>query len=370
MRFEVNNREFIKKLNLAREVIASSTTGPILANVLLMTKDGKLFMRATDMRIHLEVEISDATVKKDGSLTVPCKKLLDILNVLNDSEVTFESSKDSDNIEITPAISGAKVSYNLKTIPASSFPEFVIPDNQGFKVNADTFSNMIDRTFFAASKDENRVFLNGIYMEKDSNGNLTLVATDGRRLSLISEKIDDLPDFEGVIIPSKTVRVIKNSIAFAEESEIFIFAEEKHISFKIGTTIISSSSVDGTFPDYRRVLKNDQDKIITLDRLSLSDAMKRVSVVSGINRKSKFEFEGNSLKISSGDSETASGDNEMDCEKKGDDIIVSLSINYVSDVLNAIREKEIAIYISSPEQGIKVMPSPHQNDLHIIMPMQ
>ena len=283
MRFTVERDVITKEIQVAQEIISSRSNMSILSNVRLNVADGALNIRATDLKVSFETSIPVA-VGEPGVTTVFCDKLLSILRSLPPGDVEFEknASTTGENFVIRPKFK--KIDFRLRSIDADKFPEIqTTADVDYFSFPQKEFIEMVAQTVFAVSDDETRFFMNGVYLEPDEN-KLIMVATDGRRLSFIGQEVaNPIPSFNGVIVPPKVLNLIRKLAT--GEGQLEMAVADKHIFFRFDNHHISSALIDGQFPNYRRVIPEQQHHHVFIDKNELNEALKRVSLLVEKSRR-------------------------------------------------------------------------------------
>lgn len=366
MRFICDKSVILKEISVAQEIISSRNALSILSNVLLEAENDALVVKATDLKVGFETRIP-AVVEVSGSTTVFCDKFLGILRSLPEGEITFEQNE-NERLSIKPL--NKKIMFELNCISSEKFPELQsINDDNYFEFSQNIFMEMISQTIFSISVDEARYFMNGVYMEKNENS-LLMVATDGRRLSYISvDPETDMQDFNGVIIPPKVLNLIKK--LSSGEGSLSLAVTEKTIFVKFDNQKISSTLIEGQFPNFNRVIPESQDFNVILEKSSISEALKRVSLLA--EQKSKRIFltftEGN-LNLKSEESEIGMADEDIPCDYAGEEIRLAVNYMYLMDPLKVIKEDKLLIQFTESNRAVTMKCEPEGDYFHIIMPMQ
>ncbi|MBI9103549.1 MAG: DNA polymerase III subunit beta [Spirochaetales bacterium] len=365
MKFKCDRNTILKEVSIAQDIISSRNALSILSNVLIEADNNTLLIRATDLKVGFETRIP-VEVTVPGTTTIFCEKLLGILRSLPDEQINFEL--DGERLKISPEIK--KVKFQLKSIAADQYPEIKdINDEAYFEIPQKDFIEMISQTIFAVSDDETRYFMNGVYLENDE-GNLIMVATDGRRLSFIKKNFDGvIGDFKGIIIPPKVLLLIRK--LSSGEGNFFLAISDKNIFIKFDNQKISSNLIEGQFPNYHRVIPEKQEYEMIMDKNELSSALMRVSLL--VENKSKriyFALSEDVLTLSSEESEIGVAKEEIACKYNGPESSIALNYSYISDPLKVIKDEEVCIRYSEPNKAITILPSPETDYFHIVMPMQ
>ena len=368
MKFTVERDTIIREIQVAQEIIASRSNMSILSNVLLQAQDGSLTVRATDLKVSFETTLP-VTVVEPGVTTVFCDKLLGILRSVPSGEIEFEQNPQNtgENFVIRPTFK--KIDFRLRSIAADKFPEIQTQAPDGyFEIPQDQFIEMVSQTSFAVSDDETRFFMNGVYVEPD-DGKLVMVATDGRRLSFISHDLPkDIGDFQGVIIPPKVLNLVRKLAS--GEGTLRMAVADKHVFFEFENHLISSALIDGQFPNYRRVIPENQHYQINLDKTELTEALKRVSLLVEKSRRIYLELSAGNLQLRSEESEIGVAREDIPIEYDGPETTIALNYTYLVDPLRVIGSDAISVHFTEAGKAITIYSEPRENYFHIVMPMQ
>lgn len=365
MRFSCDKNVILKEISVAQEIIAARNALSILSNVLLQTDGDSLTIKATDLKVSFETRIPVST-DTPGAATVFCDKLLGVLRTFPDGNVQFVQEND-EPLLIT---NGSTININLHSISADKFPEIPVTDESDyFSLPQKDFMNMVSQTIFAVSDDETRYFMNGVYMLK-SEDRLAMVATDGRRLSYIYNIPEhQLSEFEGIIIPPKVLNLILK--LGSGEGEIRLAVADKTLFSVFDNQKITSTLIEGPFPNYSRVIPENQEYEIQVKRRELMDGLKRVSLLA--EQKSKkihLSVEGTKLTLRSEESDIGVAEESMECRFEGPPSTFGLNHLYLSEPLKAIEEDEICLKFTEVGRAITMVSVPEAAYFHILMPMQ
>ena len=366
MRFICDKSVIVKEISIAQEIISSRNALSILSNVLLEAENDALIIKATDLKVGFETRIP-AVVEVSGSTTVFCDKFLGILRSLPDGEITFEQNE-SERLSIKPI--DKKIVFELNCISSEKFPELQnIGDENYFEISQSIFNNMISQTIFSISVDEARYFMNGVYMEKNESS-LLMVATDGRRLSYIGVNPEtDIQDFNGIIIPPKILNLIKK--LSSGEGNLSLAVTDKTIFVKFDNQKISSTLIEGQFPNFNRVIPESQDFNVIVAKSAMSEALKRVSLLA--EQKSKriyLSFSDGNLNLKSEESEIGMADEDIPCDYTGDEVRLAVNYVYLMDPLKVIKEDNLLLQFTESNRAVTMKCEPEGDYFHIIMPMQ
>jgi DNA polymerase III subunit beta len=366
MKFTCSRDVILKEISVAQEVISSKNSLSVLSNVLLTANKGELRLQATDLKVGFETSIP-VDISQEGSTTAFCDKLLNILRSLPEGDVELEQA-DPSMLRIKPL--SKKVDFQLRCIPSDKYPELAqAADNMYFDFPQKDFIEMVSRTVFAVSDDETRYFMNGIFLEKKDD-NLIMVATDGRRLSFISRKIPvRMENMRGVILPPKILTIVRK--LSSGEGTLSLALTDKNVFINMGATHLSSNLIEGQFPDYRRVIPDNQKYRATVEKRALEEALKRVSLlVEQKSRKVVFTLSDGTLTIVSKESELGIATEEVPCEYEGPEMSFAVNCLYMSEPLREIGSERVTLEFSDVNKAITLKPLPDEGYVNIIMPMQ
>ena len=371
MKITVERSELLKSLGHVHRVVERRNTIPILANVLIRADRSKLSLKATD----LDVEVIDtvaAEVGPGGSTTVPAHMFFDIVRKLPEgSQIVLESSGDRAAL----AIRAGRSRFTLQTLPESDFPDLAPGEmTHKFSLKAADLKRLIDKTQFAISTEETRYYLNGIYLHAAaSNKTQTLraVATDGHRLAQMEL---DLPKgatgMPGIIVPRKTVAEVQRLME-DNEAEVAIELSPGKIRFTVGDAILTSKLIDGTFPDYARVIPLGNDKELVVDKKEFEAAVDRVSTVSSERgRAVKLSVTSGKLLLSVTNPDSGSANEELEVEYEADPIDIGFNSRYLLDIAAQIESEAAVLKLADPGSPTLIQDKESKGALYVLMPMR
>jgi DNA polymerase-3 subunit beta len=364
MKFTCERSVLLKEISIAQEIISTKNVISILSNIYLEAENDTLSIKATDTKVNFETKVP-VTVEDPGSTTVFGEKFLGILNSSPDGELVFEQN--DANILIKSSVKRAN--WKLKSIASDKFPEFTVSSAEFFNLPVREFKDMIQQTVFAVSDDETRYFMNGVFFEKTGD-KVIMVATDGRRLAYISKPADgSIKDFAGVIVPPKILNILAKRAG--DEGPVAISVTDRTIFIRFGSYSLSSVLLEGQFPNYRRVIPESQNQSLSINRLEMLDALRRVSLL--VEQKSHRVYLGltpGSMAVYSEESEIGTAREEIPCKYDGAELSIALNYRYIEEPFKVMGEDEIAIHFSEPTKAITIQPVPEKDFFHIVMPMQ
>lgn len=364
MKFISERNVLLKEVSIAQEIISVKNAMSILSNVLLEVHDGFLTIKATDLKVAFETRIP-VSASVNGVTTVFCEKLLGILRSLPDREIEFEVR--DGKLTIKPV--GTSIDFQLKSISSDKFPEIRDGENLAwFALPQADVLEMIGQTIFSVSDDETRYYMNGVYLERKAD-TLVMVATDGRRLSYIEKKAENVPEFAGIIIPPKALNLIKKLASGQGTMNLAISDKQLYVQFD--NQKINSNLIEGQFPNYSRVIPESQAFAIGLKKDEFIEALKRVSLLA--EQKAKRIYltvsEGN-LMVNTEESEMGMAKEEIPCEYQGPMTTMALNYVFLTDPLRVLAGDRITLEFTDPKKAMTLRTDPRKDYFHIVMPMQ
>jgi len=374
MKFSVERAILLKALGHTQSVVERRNTIPILANILLDAKEGALRLTATDMEIAIVEEVPGVQVTRPGRTTAPAQTLYEIVRKLPDGAVVELDHKGGD---APLTLRAGRFSTSLPVLPVEDFPsmtEGALPHQ--FKLEAAKLRGMIARTRFAISTEETRYYLNGIYLHvaEDATGKkLRAAATDGHRLARVET---DLPDgaagMPGVIIPRKTVNEL-NKLAEETRDEIEFRLSDTKISFRVGTVTLTSKLIDGTFPDYERVIPRNNDKVMEVGTQAFAQAVGRVAAISSErSRPVKLSISSDNLLLTASSAEQGEAREELDdglVTYASSPIEIGFQARYLNDITEQVGET-LRFKFSDGSAPTVVQDAADDDALYVLMPMR
>ena len=370
MKFKIVRSNFFKTLSHLQGIVDKKNSLPILSNILIEAKGNTLTLSSTDMDISI-IEKIDCNVSEDGATTINSQILYDIVRKIDDnSEIEIISN---DGKLLTLRANGSR--FSLACLPKEDFP-LIDQENSGtnIKINSKIIFKLIDKTKFAISNEETRYFLNGLYFNitKEQNGSIvTLVGTDGHRLAKFSHNIEEnIDQVSGVIIPKKTIYELSKLLSEVDQSVLISISSNK-IVFKMGSIIFISKLIDGSFPDYNRVIPKDNSNILKINREILLSAVDRVSTIA--NEKSpviKFKLLHNVLNLNTINNQSSTASEDLEINYNGNNIEIGFNSKYIMDIVNNLEDEEITINLKDNSSPIIALENSNQNLIYVLMPMR
>ena len=366
MKIIVEQSTLLKALAHTQSIVERRQTIPILANVLLEATNDTVHLKATDNELEISEKIP-AKVEEEGAVTVPAHKLYDIVRRLPDgAELSLSFSEETNQVNL---ISG-RSKFSLASINPEGFPSMAREETPfSFDLSGDQLLSLINQTSFAASLEETRYNLNGIYLH-EKEGMLVAVATDGHRLACTKIALPNgAKGMEGIIIPRKTIGEIAK-LATENVETVHLSLSANQIRFKMNDIELSSRLVDGTYPDYEKVIPANNDKALEADAKVLANVIERVSVVSEKSRGIKLSLRTNLLQISATAVDEGSAEDELDAVYTGEELDIGFNFRYLLDILAQIKGQNVKILLQDGVSPVILQDATDTSTLFVLMPMR
>ena len=373
MKIKVDRASLLKALAHVQSVVEKRNTIPILANVKIEARDTRLTLTATDMEIAVVEEVP-ATSLADGACTAPAATLYEIVRKLPEgAEVQLEHPGGDAQL----ALRAGRYATSLVVLPTDDFPAMTagsLPYH--FALNAQHLRGLIDRTRFAISTEETRYYLNGIFLhaaESDGVKVLRAVATDGHRLARVEEPLPEgAGGMPGVIVPRKTVAELRKLLDEIS-GDVEIALSDTRIQFHPGPVTLTSKLIDGTFPEYERVIPRDNDKVLRVGKKDFSDAVARVAAISAErSRPVKLSLGRNLLVLSASSPDQGTATEELDGERVSYDstpLEIGFQARYLNDITDQVAG-EVEFCFSDGAAPTIVRDAGDASALYVLMPMR
>ncbi|TJW14351.1 MAG: DNA polymerase III subunit beta [Mesorhizobium sp.] len=371
MKFTADAKAFSVAMMAVQKITERRNTIPILSNAVITAKQDSVELRATDLDLEITMAIA-ANVASPGSTTVPASLLSDILRKMAaGAEVLFESATDGQ----VASVGAGRSKFRLQTLPDSDYPEMTNGNySHTIEFSGDVLLEALSKVQFAISTEETRYYLNGVHWNHDSAhpGAITFVATDGHRLAKSYREPDGSVDgFPPIIVPRKTVGEIITLAKAAGAEPIKVEVSENKIRVTSGTTVLVSKLIDGTFPDYRRVIPALTNQIATVDSKTLSASADRVTTVSSERGSAvKLTFEHTKLRLAVNNPENGSAEEDIDIGYSGDRLEIGFNAKYLCDIMTVIGAGEVRISLTDAGSPTVITADKDAASLFVLMPMR
>ena len=371
MKLTIERAALLRALGHVQSIVERRNTIPILSNVMLDAQDGGLSLTATDMDIAI-IETVAADIASAGATTAPAHTLYDIVRKLPDgAQVALETDAEAGRLNL----SAGRARFKLGTLDTAEFPAMSDGDLPNtFSVSASDFRTLIDRSRFAISTEETRYYLNGIYLhavDGDSGKRLRAVATDGHRLARVEMPLPEgAAGMPGIIVPRKTVNELRKLID-ETGGDVEIALSDTRIRFAFDEAVLTSKLIDGTFPDYERVIPVGNDKLMVVDRKDFADAVDLVATIATEkSRAIKLAVEGHNLALSANSPDAGSAEEELEAEYGGDAINIGFNSRYLLDITQQIEGDKAQFVMADSNSPTIVRDASDDSALYVLMPMR
>ena len=366
MKLTIDRMSLLRPLGHVQSVVERRNTIPILANVVLRAEDGQLSLTATDMDMDIATEVGCA-VGTSGTTTMSAHMLYDIARKLPDGAEVELSVADGH-----ASISAGRSSFRLPTLPVEDFPAISSSDLPvNFTLTAADLRDLIDATRFAISTEETRYYLNGIYFHKAENGDLCAVATDGHRLALTRQALPEgASQMPSVILPRKAVGELRKLLD-DYDGEVSVGLSETRAEFGFGAVRLTSKLIDGTFPDYTRVIPTGNDRIMQVDAASFAAAVDRVSTISSEKSRSvKMGLKPGVLTLSASNTDASSAIEEIEVTYDGVEMDIGFNARYLLDIAAQVNNDIVEFALADQGSPSLVRAPGDDASLFVLMPMR
>jgi DNA polymerase-3 subunit beta len=371
MKVTIERAALLKGLAHAQSVVERRNTIPILANIRLTAESDTLSLTATDMDLSVVEEV-EVTVTTSGSATAPAHMLYDIARKLPDgAQVELDSTAKEGQL----ILRAGRSTFSLASLPVDEFPVLAEGDlSHRFSLTARDMRSLIDRARFAISTEETRYYLNGIYLHPtDSHGTpvLRAVATDGHRLARVETPLPEGADgMPGVIIPRKTVAEVRKLLDDATD-DVEVAVSDTKIRFSFGSVELTSKLIDGTFPDYQRVIPAGNDKTLTVDCRLFQAAVDRVATISTEkSRAVKLAINGTNVVLSASNADSGSASEELEVAYEADNMEIGFNARYLLDITQQIEGDTAELSLADAAAPTIIRDHADHSALYVLMPMR
>ena len=368
MRVTLEKSAFLKALNHVQSVVERRNTIPILSNVMVQAKGNEVKLTATDLDIEI-VESVAADVQQAGAATMPAHMLYDIVRKLPDgAQLELNQAGDKGRVSIL----AGRSRFALQALPHEDFPDLSSGEfANNFTMAASDLRFLIERTRFAISTEETRYYLNGIYFHDVGGKHLRAVATDGHRLAQSQMVLPGgAAGMPGIIVPRKTVLELVKLLE-GDEGEVEVSISSQKIRFASGRLILTSKLIDGTFPDYERVIPRGNDKILEADTKQFAEAVDRVSTISfEKSRAVKLALSAGKLSMMVNNPDSGSAEEEIQVSYDRDAMEIGFNSRYLLDVASQVKAETMRFEFNDAGSPTVVRDPKDEHSLFVLMPMR
>jgi DNA polymerase III subunit beta len=364
MEIRVTRSEFLGELAPMQGIVERKTTIPVLSHLLLTAREDRLHLAATDLDVSL-TSWCEADVKREGGIAVQAKKLMEIIRSLTGEEVLIVQEEPR-----VLTIRAAKSRFKIHGLSPDDFPTLpTVEDGRRVEIPFADFRRMITKILFAVSAEESRFQLNGALL-KLKDGSLEMVATDGHRLALVEGGLGGNGSEDSVLVPRKALQELQR---LEGDGKLLYGRGEHHLSFGLGRRELICRILEGTFPDYERVIAKDNDKKVLFDRRNLVDAVQRAALMTGDRARAvRLQFAPEQMVISAVNSDLGEAVEEVPCDYDGPEFRVGINPDYLTQFLAAVETEKVRLELKDENTQCVGYPQdgPDTRYLCVIMPMR
>ncbi len=364
MQFIVAREHLLKPLQQVCAVLSSRPNIPVLNNVLLHIEGGNLTITGTDLEVELSTH-AQLTAGTNGKFTIPAKKFLDICRSLpDDAEISVSFEEDR------AIVRSGRSKFNLATLPAEEYPNLTDWQSEvDFTIAQATLRRLIEATQFSMANQDARYFLNGMKFETEGNL-LRTVATDGHRLAVCTIALEQELQNHSVIVPRKGVLELSRLLEPSDQPARLQIGTN-NLRICLDGIVFTSKLIDGRFPDYRRVLPRNADRILEAEWETLKQAFVRAAILSNERFRSvRLQLSRNQLKITATNPEQEEAEEIIDVSYNGEEMEVGFNVSYILDVLNALKCQRVRMRLIDASSSCLMENSEDSSAEYVIMPMR
>ena len=363
MNIIINTEEFVSHLSKVVGVVDRKQTMPILGHVLVSGSSGEITITATDLEVQISSKFK-ANISEDFLITLPGRKLFDILRSLGDTELELSSDKE------TILLKTAKSKFSLQQLPSNEFPLFDNTEGeQTFSIKQQTLSDIFNKSQFAMAQQDVRFYLNGLLLEINPES-LNVVGTDGHRLAKTTTTLDKKSITEqSCIVPRKAIQELTRSLS--DEKECKVSLVDNQACFSFSRVSLTTKLIDGTFPDYNRVIPAETKTNIMLDTKILKPALQRVSILANEKfRGVRIDIDNNKIIISSENPEQEQAVEDIDIDDTNVKLSIGFNVSYLIDAVNACSGELVTLGVNDENTSALITDPSDPNTKYVVMPMR
>ena len=367
MEFTVSKTDLARELGLLQGVVERKTTIPILSNVLLEARGDRLYLTATDLELGMRTSCP-AKVKREGSGTIPAKRLLDYVRLLPDSDINVKFAENH-----WASLTCGRSRTRIAGMSRESFPELPPMPETVARIPMKQLTTMIARTMFAISMEESRFTLNGALLLLGDKG-LTMVATDGHRLAYTHADTAGQGSYRSLVPRKAMAEITKLSDGADAGAQAAFSGDDNHLFFEFGARLLITRKLTGNFPDYDRVLPQDNTNIATVSKDEAKSAIERVAQFADErSRAIRVQFTAGEIRIFATSLETGESEESVPAEYAGPDLEIGFNAQYLLDFLRAVPQEQISFSLKDQKCAGELQPAgtdARDEYRYVVMPMR
>ena len=370
MKFVIEKENLLNGLRIVEKITLQRGIQPVLANFLLETNKNEVLFSSTDYDNSVKTSCI-AEVEDEGKITLPAKKLLDIVSKMPDKPISFELIEEKYSVLVKCGNS----KFEIVGISANEFPEIIkeeeLNSEKSIKIEVEPFEKAVKKCVYSAASYESRNIISGVFCSI-KNAEIEMAATDGNRLSKYT---DSLQSKEGIdssfVIPAKSLLEFLRIISITGDKLIELIVNDNKIVYKTDKFILSSRLQEGVYPPYNQLIPQNCEKIAVVNRQNLCDALERVAVmVDGRTSTVKFNFKDNVLTLTADTPNEGNAEEIIDIEYTSEEMNIAFNYKYVLESIKMMEEKDVRIWLSSSLSATVFLPDGQDNYLCLIMPIE
>ena len=363
MNIIINTEEFVEHLSKVVSVVDRKQTMPILGHVLITGSSGEITLTATDLEVQISSKFK-ANISDDFVITLPGRKLFEILRSFGNTETQFSINGESVVLKTT------KSKYSLQQLPSNEFPLFDNTESdQTFAINQQELSETFSKTQFAMAQQDVRFYLNGLLLEINPES-LDVVGTDGHRLAKTSTELDKKGvNEQSCIVPRKAIQELTRSLPGSKECRVTL--ADNQACFSFSNVTLTTKLIEGKFPDYNRVIPAQTTTNIILDSKLIKPALQRVSILANEKfRGVRIDIDNNKLTISSENPEQEQAVEDIDIDETNAQLSIGFNVSYLIDAVNACSGELVSLGLNDDSSSALITDPSDPNTKYVVMPMR
>lgn len=367
MKLNIQKEEIHSALQRIQGIVDRKTTMPILSHFLLKVNKSASIL-ATDLDIALKGPLK-ADIQGKGGLCIPARKLFEIAKEV-EGDIKLEVQENN-----WIKISSGKSTFKLMGLPQEDFP--ALPDvskSEELSMSSETIKDMIDKTIYATGESDTRYTLNGLllhFIPQKKNVDVKVVGTDGHRLSVISVNIEGkLSEEKKLILPKKAAMELKKLIEGSSE-DVLLSINKNHIFFNVNNIILTSRLIEGTYPNYEQVIPKNNEKKISVEKVSFLKALRRTSIMSRERTNAvRLDMENGKITLISMDPDIGEAREEIAAQYKGEQMTVGYNARYLMDILQTMESESVRLELQEPLSPTLILEEDNKDYTCVVMPMR
>ena len=370
MKFIIEKENLLNGLRIVEKITLQRGIQPVLANFLLETNKNEVIFSSTDYDNSVKTSCL-ADVEVEGKITLPAKKVFDIVSRMPDKPISFELNEEKYSVTIKSGNS----KFEIVGISASEFPEIIKPEElkseKSIKIEVEPFAKAVKKCVYSAASYESRNIISGVFCSI-KNAEIEMAATDGNRLSKYTDTLSGKEGIDSsVVIPAKSLLEFLRIISITDDRLIELIINENKILYKTEKFILSSRLQEGVYPPYNQLIPQNCEKVAVINRQELCDALERVAImVDGRTSTVKFNFNANKLTLTADTPNEGKGEDILDIDYTSEELNIAFNYKYVLESIKMMEEEKVRVWLSSSLSATVFLPDGQDNYLCLIMPIE